>query len=435
MEGWGKTRRAFLGMPSHGLVSHMAAAGFWNATRWVDSIIRKPAEGSLLGQNFNALWCTALNIQHIGHQLDYFAMQHADVEPARNWLDTLIEEMETHNLDIIGAAVPIKDTRGLTSIALHREGDNWNPLCRLSVHEIKNLPETFTSEDVGHKILLNTGLWVCRFDAPWRKQVHFTINDKIVFDQRAGSYKAYTESEDWFFSRLCHEIGLRVGATRKVPLMHRGEMLFSSEETWGAEFDTLHVHESQVRPQDGFRFPHDIDGWLTEREGRSLYEIAKGKRVLEIGSYCGKSTICLAQSAEHVTSVDPHDSRGIDPNRCASRNTFEDLTANLNKYGVSDKVTARICTANEYVTQPVRGFFDVIFIDGAHDYDSVKSDIEDASLMLTDGGELVFHDYHSAADPDVTRAVDELVAGGGKLLSTNHTLAVVRPLAAFPLEV
>lgn len=425
-----ETRTAFLGMPSYGLISSAAGAGFWNASRWPRSVVKKYTEGSLLCQNFNSLWCTALNLDRAGRTIDYFAMQHGDIEPERNWLDTLIDELETHDLDILGAAVPIKDTRGITSIALHKDGDTWNPLCRLSIQEVQRLPMTFTSEDVGHKVLLNTGLWVCRFDPAWRTKVWFDDKNRIVFDERTGTYRAQVESEDWFFSRLLHELGLSIGCTSKINLLHRGEMLFDMNRTWGAAHDP-DIPTSVVKPQTCLRFPYDVDGWLTRAEGEKLYEHAAGKRVLEIGSFCGKSTICLAQSATEVVSVDPHDGRCL----VTPRDTWAEFAHNLLRYKARDRVRPYRGVAREFAASYEGEPFDFVFIDGAHDYESVKSDIETAQSLLAPGGLIAFHDYQSMVDPEVTRAVNELVDTGGELLSHTNLLAVVRPHALNPLEV
>src|SRR5689334_24495540 len=44
---------------------------------------------SLLANNCNVHWCTALN-HRASHDLQWFAMLHADVVPDAWWLDTLI---------------------------------------------------------------------------------------------------------------------------------------------------------------------------------------------------------------------------------------------------------------------------------------------------------------------------------------------------------
>ncbi len=131
-------------------------------------------------KNFNELWCHALNLHHHGERVDYFAMLHDDIGPAKYWLDTLIEELETKQLDVLGVVVPIKDSRGMTSLALDHEDDPWMPFAKLSMHDVYELPETFTSEDVGRPLLLNTGCWVCKWNQDWARTVHFEINDRII---------------------------------------------------------------------------------------------------------------------------------------------------------------------------------------------------------------------------------------------------------------
>jgi len=228
-----------LGMPGYGRQSSGAGRGFWRACRDMNRVWNAYQCGSLLASNFNQLWCLALNLAHRGERVDYFAMLHDDISPEDFWVDALIEELESKELDVLGVAVPIKDRRGITSIALHQEGDNWQVQRRISMHELFDLPETFTSEDVGAPLLLNTGCWVCRWDQDLCKKLHFEINDRIVFDRAADRYVAQTEPEDWFFSRLCHERGLRIGATRKVHVLHKGETDFTNDRPWGShEFDS-----------------------------------------------------------------------------------------------------------------------------------------------------------------------------------------------------
>lgn len=206
--------------------------------------------GSLLASNFNALWCGALNAVHEGEKIAYFAMLHDDLGLQDFWLDDLIAELERCNLDVLGVVSPIKDVRGMTSVALHNPGDNWRPKCRLTMTEVHQLPETFTSADLGYDLLINTGCWVCRFDMSWAPLVHFTINDRIVIDSKTGRYEAQVEPEDWYFSRLLHELNLRVGATRRLPVQHRGELDFTSATAWGTcAFDAEALSHSIIAKQ------------------------------------------------------------------------------------------------------------------------------------------------------------------------------------------
>lgn len=436
-------RRVFLGMPGYGDMTAGAANGLYHATAGrlhvggVDyrvALDRVYKGGSLLAHNFNALWAGAINLSAQGPTVDYFAMLHSDVEPEEGWLDRLIEEMESRDLDMLGVVVPIKDLQGLTSIALQNpNGDSWRPLCRLTMKEIASLPETFTAEDTGHDLLLNTGCWVCRFDAETAKEMSFTIRDTIRWDEERGLHVAEVEPEDWGFSRQWNARGLRIGATRKIRLTHAGSMRFGNQEAWGhKEFDSEYVPTSVLPKSDEQPFPRDVTGWLLEEEGKALRDLARGKRVLEIGSYCGKSTICLAQSAEHVTAVDYFDGRGTPE----PKGTSAAFWNNLRRYGVDSRVT---------VTSPddeLGEGYDIAFIDGAHDADSVRADIEKALRVIKPDGVLAFHDYRTKSgefdgrwDPGVTEAVNELLANGGEMISTHATVAVVKPPALITSEV
>lgn len=415
---------AFLGMPGYGTLTAGAANGLYRASRCESlNVIIRPEQSSLLALNMNNLWCHALNLVHQGKRLDYFAMLHTDVEPEEWWLDKLIAEMEARDLDVLGVVVPIKDVRGVTSIALARpDGDNWRTHARLTMREVFRLPETFTSEDVGYPVLLNTGLWVCRFREEWAREVHFTINDRILYEPNLKRYVPQVESEDWYFSRLLHELRLKIGCTRKVRVEHYGGMNFTNSRAWGEQdFDTSHVRESVVPVKVTDWFPARVPGWLTEEEGVELARLAAGKVVLEIGSYCGRSTICLAKTARSVGAVDTFDGRGT----AMPGDTLPTFKKNLLEHGIHRGVNVLRGTSAE-VVPPLPPIFDLIFIDGSHDYESVRADAEMAASKLRPGGLLVFHDYGNM-DPGVVRAVDELVDSGGEIVGRVGTLAVLRP--------
>jgi protein-L-isoaspartate O-methyltransferase len=422
------TRRVVLGMPGYGKQTAAAGRALWNASR-IHEVSVEYSPGSLLACNFNKLWCTALNKAHQGERVDYFAMLHDDIGCEDFWLDALIDELEEKQLDVLGVVVPIKDLRGITSIALHHTGDNWNPECRLSMHDIYQLPETFTADDVGGMpLLLNTGCWVAKWNQEWCKQVHFTINDRIVFDRVNSCFRPEVESEDWFFSRCLNDIGLRIGATRKIAVKHEGDVEFTNTMPWGSQaYDTedSQRYQRKTSPVPG-AFPREISGWLTEAEGRALAEFASGKRVLEIGSYCGLSTVCMGRTAEHVTAVDYFDGRGTPQ----PADTLPAFKQNIERYGLTEKVT--IVHPDDEIPGPE---YDAAFIDAAHDYESVAADIRRCLAVLKPGGLLAFHDYSHPSHPGIAKAIDELLIDGGELVHTVDTLAVVRPPARVPLEV
>jgi len=421
---------AYLSMPSYGAVAAGAARGFYRSTRGGLEVHLNYDQGSLLACNFNVHWCWALQSAWQGKRVDYFAMLHADVSVEDFWLDRLVEELERNSLDVLSVVIPIKDMHGLTSTALAKEGSDPFALeGRLTMREVRRLPDTFTAADLGRPddvLLVNTGCWVCRFDPAWASRFCFTINDRISFDLEKG-YKVDVEPEDWNASRQWHALGLHVGATCLISARHRGEVDFANTHVWGDwTVDREYRTESLVPPRvipdapEGWRFPDDVNGWLSEAEGAALAQLAAGKQALEIGSYCGLSTICMAQTAQEVVAVDPFDGRGTP----LPRDTFAEFSANLKRYGVA--VRAHRGTINE-VGPCLEPSFDLVFIDGAHDVDSVRNDIGWARRLLRPEGLVAFHDYGRLGDEGVTEAVEEFLSGGAQLLGVHDHLAVCKP--------
>jgi MMP 1-O-methyltransferase len=134
-----------------------------------------------------------------------------------------------------------------------------------------------------------------------------------------------------------------------------------------------------------------IEGWLTEREAALLYRLAQrctGRGVIvEIGSWQGKSTICLglgSRSGHHtpIYAIDPHP---------APYNCFEQFQHNIAQSGLDSLVTPIVQTSQEAATQfdlPV----ELLFIDGSHEYEAVQLDYELWFPRLVEGGIVALHD-------------------------------------------
>lgn len=402
-------------------------------------LLRCDGGGSLLAAGFNASWCEALNRQRAGEDIRWFAMLHSDVVPQDWWLDTLIEDMIESGADLMSAVIPIKDPMGRTSTAIDDPTDRFNVERTLSTTEAANLPMVFGAPDCGYPdrmLLANTGCWVCDFTKPWRHaknedgslKVLFTINDRII--EKDGKFVPEVEPEDWFFSRAIGALGAKVMCTRRVQLHHVGKLWFPNNKGWGQPYDKGYGDKFGHKPIEGVvrRSPlasqklADVEGWLNDEEGMTLARLAQGKRVLEIGSYCGRSTIWMAAVAEIVYAVDPFDSRDT-PNPKHTLDTFKD---NLARYELTNKV--QVCQGtSEEIVPGLTGLFDLIFIDGAHDYESVKRDIALGLDRLRPGGFLAFHDYDEPTDPGVSQAVDEILGDGAELMELTGSVAVVRP--------
>ena len=143
-----------------------------------------------------------------------------------------------------------------------------------------------------------------------------------------------------------------------------------------------------------------VDGWLSEREAQFLYETAKKASkdgvIVEIGSWKGKSTICLAKGSLEGNKVSVY---AIDPHTGSSEHqkdgkpvwTFDEFKKNIENAGASDIVTPIVEFSHEAVKEwnkPIS----FLWIDGAHEYEFVKKDFELWSPFLIDGGIIAFHD-------------------------------------------
>lgn len=90
----------------------------------------------------------------------------------------------------------------------------------------------------------------------------------------------------------------------------------------------------------------------------------------------------------------------------------EQTTERLSKH---PQVRMKRMTSKEfYATRPLS--FDFIFIDGLHEYDTIKWECEWYQFLLTKGGALMGHDYN--VFEDVNKAVDEFAKSVGKPLNT-----------------
>lgn len=231
-----------LGMPTIRNPCRDAQTAFLRPTRR-DIARMELVRGSSVGVPFSCgeIWCAALNErQH--HDITHFAMIHDDVCPDGPWLDVLMEELDATGADMLSAAVPIKDGRGLTSTAVANPGNPWVSR-RVTMRELLALPETFGAADVPWAetrcLLANTGCFVCRF-GPWADRVTWNQhNRKTRIDRPGGSYSWVPQAipEDWDFCRQLHNLGLNVLVTRKVKLYHERPEFTNQGPAWGAATD------------------------------------------------------------------------------------------------------------------------------------------------------------------------------------------------------
>ena len=157
-------------------------------------------------------------------------------------------------------------------------------------------------------------------------------------------------------------------------------------------------------------------GFMPAAEGLALFEAAatysRRGPVLEIGSYCGKSTIYLAAAAsavgqvvvtvdhhrgseEHQPGWESHDPRLVDPST-GRIDTLPSLRATLAAAGLEDHVVVVVGRSADVAR--LWGIpLGLVFIDGGHTEQAAITDYEGWAPWVARGGALAIHDVF--ADP------------------------------------
>jgi predicted O-methyltransferase YrrM len=156
-----------------------------------------------------------------------------------------------------------------------------------------------------------------------------------------------------------------------------------------------------------------VEGWMKESELAWLYETARslppGSRVVEVGSWKGRSTVALcegliASTGSRLWAVDTflgdpgvaHTVGDFDPEAVVA--AFEANTADYETLTLLRAESARAAAAFE------DGSLEWVFIDADHTYAAVVEDIRVWSPKLRPGGLISGHDFGLI---DVTTAVTE----------------------------
>ena len=159
---------------------------------------------------------------------------------------------------------------------------------------------------------------------------------------------------------------------------------------------------------DAARAIEGVEGWLTEAQARRLWDAATAMsdrgRIVEIGSFRGRSTVVLALAAagraEEIVAIDPHAGNDRGPREIggfeAEAATDHDVfNANLERAGVRGRVR-HVRRFSSAATGDVDGGIDVLYVDGAHRYLPALDDVRTWGDRVTEGGTLLVHDAFSS---------------------------------------
>jgi predicted O-methyltransferase YrrM len=200
------------------------------------------------------------------------------------------------------------------------------------------------------------------------------------------------------------------------------------------------------------QLPVDIDGikgFLDPREGQELYErcLAAGSigPTLEIGSYCGKSTVYLGeacrQTGRSLYAVDHH--RGSEEHQLGEFyhdpevfdaaaglvDTFRLFRQTLRAADL-EQVVVPLVAATAVVARDWQTPLGMVFIDGGHSFAAAQADYDCWSVHIRPGGILAIHDIfpdpNEGGQAPYSIWQQALASGLFEDLGIVHTLGILR---------
>lgn len=160
-----------------------------------------------------------------------------------------------------------------------------------------------------------------------------------------------------------------------------------------------------------FALADEVVGFMPADEGRALYaaaiEFLDGGVGVEIGTYCGKSTVLLGAAAlardsvlytvdhhhgseEHQVGWEFHDTSMVDPTT-GLFDTLPTFRHTLDAADLGDHVVA-VVGKSPVAARGWRTPLQMLFIDGGHSEAAAQQDFENWAKWVQPGGGLLIHD-------------------------------------------
>ena len=143
------------------------------------------------------------------------------------------------------------------------------------------------------------------------------------------------------------------------------------------------------------------------------------KIILEIGTYNGMTTLQMALNAPkncvtytidlpenladslELSELDWHVAKNLKEKFGTTTGSYFNNRSDLN-------IIQLLGDAATFNYEVINGKPDIIFIDAAHDYQNKKTDTERAFEMIAEEGVIIWHDFTSPANPDVTKYLADI---------------------------
>jgi hypothetical protein len=331
----------------------------------------------------------------LANNVRYVAMFDDDVLMPANVLDRFVFQMENHpEIDVITGVYCSKTDPPHPMI--------FKPLAGAGSYWDWKVGDLFEIEGCGAGCMMIRAEIFPKLKKPW-----FLTTDEV---KRQGDTVLIEQwGEDIWFCKQVLEAGGRIFCDGSILCPHvetqTGQVFVlpaDSKPYWNAAL----APDPQIEIAKAAKIP----GWMTLAELAWLARQAKAhQRIVEIGSYLGRSTRALADNTAGVVhAVDdwkgPRDEAIPDAERAELFAKFLANTAGLDGRLQVHRAdhAAELGSWSSSV--------DMVFIDGSHDYEDVKRDIAFWQARAPEECLLSGHDF-SPGWPGVMRAVTELVPG------------------------
>ena len=164
--------------------------------------------------------------------------------------------------------------------------------------------------------------------------------------------------------------------------------------------------------------PREIPSAVSNDEAIELAYLSRDRKVLEMGSHYGFSTIVIAQNAKEFHSVDWHQGDSM----AGRGDNLVVYRMNLMRHGQHNRVVSHVGRFESVLPTMAAEQFDMVFLDGEHDHASVERDLQLALRVLKPGGIIAFHDYGRF---EVQPVVDDWAEDIGQDVRVVDSLAIV----------
>ncbi len=227
--------------------------------------------------------------------------------------------------------------------------------------------------------------------------------------------------DDWNFSRDIQACGAKVAASRRLILTTDAERFsWPNQAPWGEwEYDKdtshkfggvpiTHANSTLGKESTESRELPDVEGLLSDSEGKLLSSMANGKRCLDLIPYCGRATIWMSKTAKEIVLLHPGD-------KCdqMGRYACDMLQHNLRQHNVGSKAV----WVNDKNMDPIKlshyyDRFGLIYVDDVKQFGELTQVFPHLVKLLDVSGVLAFRDpAHTMWFADA-----EVVASEGNLI-------------------